>query len=55
MRAGSVVSLLVRIAIDSVVEKVGADSAVVEQGVTLARGAVADEVFVCLDVVWSYV
>ena len=36
-------AVLVRVAVDRVVEQVGADPAVVEQRVALARGAVADD------------
>ncbi len=40
---GSEPAVLVRVAVDRVVEEVGADPAVVEQRVALARRAVADD------------
>ena len=40
---GQEVALLVRVAVDGVVEEVGADAAVVEQRVALGRRAVADD------------
>ena len=43
VRAGQEVALLVRVAVDRVVEEVGADAAVVEQRVALGRRAVADD------------
>ena len=44
LRSGRVLSLLVRVPVDRVVEKVRADPAVVEQCVSLARRAVPDDV-----------
>ena len=43
MRAGKKFSLLVGIAIDSVIQEIGADAAIVEQGVAFARCAVAGD------------
>src|SRR5882672_916462 len=43
MGTGRVLPLLVRIAVDREIEEVSADAAVVEQGVALARSAVADD------------
>ena len=37
--------VLVRVPIDGVVEKIGADAAVVEQGISLTRGAIAHDLF----------
>ena len=48
MRPGQELALLVRVAVDRVVEEVGADAAVVEQRVALARRAVAATLAVVL-------
>src|ERR1700730_4909350 len=44
-RSGQEFAVLMRIAIDGVVDEVGADGAIIQQGVALARRAVASDVF----------
>ena len=43
VRAGRVLALFIRIAIDGVIDEIGADAAVVQQRIALARGAVAND------------
>jgi len=50
--AWQILPLLVGVTVHSVVEKIRADSAIIQQGIALARRAVADERFaavLCLD------
>ena len=45
MGPGSELSVLIRVAVDRVVQEIAADAAVVEQRVAFARRTVADDVF----------